>query len=45
VELLLALPELERPGVFERLVLLGGVKEGHGILREKLKIMSELEAA
>ena len=29
VDLLLALPEFERPGVFERLVLLAGFEKGH----------------
>src|SRR5204863_754405 len=29
VDLLLALPEIERPGIFEGLVLLAGLKEGH----------------
>jgi hypothetical protein len=29
VDLLLALPEFERPGIFERLVLLAGFEKGH----------------
>jgi hypothetical protein len=48
VELLLALPEFERPGVFERLVLLAGFEEGHGILRDKfgkLRKLVKLETA
>jgi hypothetical protein len=30
VDLLLALPQVERPGIFERLVLLAGFEEWHG---------------
>ena len=36
VDLLLALPEFERPGIFERLVLLAGFEKGISVLHEPL---------